>query len=192
LSRRSSAALTGGDREAFALPSAASLRLSCEYDGEEQSHHGQQGDCLFHWFYDVFSFSNYCTRRRSAFDRTASRIPLASNALVIEFTQLALSAFAHRCQRVVGISTMRSAKTRHAIPSHHASFLLRVAILGSSFTPTATRRLISPSRLLKKRASMRRPAGVWQGESKMVFDLIWRKAPQFPGGIARLLNLSAA
>jgi hypothetical protein len=74
-----------------------------------------------------------------AFDRTASRIPLASNALVIEFTRHAPIASAHRRLRVVGISTTCSAKTRHAIPSHHASFLLRVAILMSLFTQTAAR-----------------------------------------------------
>jgi hypothetical protein len=77
--------------------------------------------------------------RRSAFDGTASRVPLVSNVLVIEFTQLALSAFAHRRLRVEGFSTARSAKTHPAIPSHHASFLLRVAILRSSLTQTATR-----------------------------------------------------
>jgi hypothetical protein len=54
------------------------------------------------------------------FDRTASRIPLASNALVIEFTRHAPIASAHRRLCVVGISTTRSANTRHAIPSHHA------------------------------------------------------------------------
>jgi hypothetical protein len=58
LSRRSSAALSGGGRAAFALSPAAALRLSLECDGEKQSHHGHQGDRLFHRFYDVFSFFN--------------------------------------------------------------------------------------------------------------------------------------
>jgi hypothetical protein len=57
-----------------------------------------------------------------AFDRTASRIPLASITLVIEFTRHALIASAHRRPLIVEISTMRRAKARYALTSHHASF----------------------------------------------------------------------
>jgi hypothetical protein len=41
------------------LSTAAAMRLSGEWhDSEEQRHHGHQGDCLFHWLHDVFSFFN--------------------------------------------------------------------------------------------------------------------------------------
>jgi hypothetical protein len=50
---------------------------------------------LFNSFHDEFSFfSNYCLLRVTAFNRTASRIPLASSAKVIEFTQPAQNAAA--------------------------------------------------------------------------------------------------
>jgi hypothetical protein len=53
-------------------------------------------------------------------DSTASRIPLASIVLVIEFTQLALIASAHHCLRIMENSPIRSAKARYAIPLRHA------------------------------------------------------------------------